>query len=83
MDTIKEDPLKTLVRGTIANGTQRKEFKRSVKKHLIKVSTSTREITRLRIKASHSMIDRYWKAIKAEARAAVIAKLRTDAKEPV
>ncbi len=65
---IVEDPLKTLVRGTIANGTQRKEFKRSVKKHLIKVSTSTREITRLRIKASHKMIDKYYRDILAESK---------------
>ncbi len=63
---IKEDPFKTLVREAIASGRARKDFKRDVKRHLIKTSTSTREITRLRIKSSHSMIDRYWKAIKAE-----------------
>ncbi len=65
---IKEDPLKALVREVIASGRARKDFKRDVKRHLIKTSTSTREITRLRIKSSHSMIDKYWKAIRAEIR---------------
>ncbi len=65
---IKEDPLKTLVREVMGSGRQRKDFKRDVKRHLIKTSTSTREITRLRIKSSHSMIDRYWKVVRAEIR---------------
>ncbi len=63
---IHEDPLKTLVREVIASGRARKDFKRDVKRHLIKTSTSTREITRLRIKSSHSMIDKYYRDILAE-----------------
>ncbi len=68
---IHEDPLKTLVREVMGSGRARKDFKRDVKRHLIKTSTSTREITRLRIKSSHRMIDKYWRDIHAELREAV------------
>ena len=63
---ITEDPMKTLIREVIAEGRKRDEFKKSVRKHLIKTSTNTRELTSLRIKESHKRIDRYWKEIKAE-----------------
>jgi len=64
--TITEDPMKTLIREVIADGRERDEFKKSVRKHLIKTSTNTRELTSLRIKESHKRIDRYWKEIKLE-----------------
>ena len=63
---LEEDPMKTLIREVIADGRKRDEFKKSVRKHLIKTSTNTRELTSLRIKESHKRIDRYWKEIKAE-----------------
>jgi len=66
MNKLKEDPMKTLIREVIAEGRKRKEFKQSVRKHLIKTGTGNREAISLRIKEAHKRIDRYWKEIKAE-----------------
>lgn len=63
---LKEDPMKTLVRKVIAEGRKLKEFKQSVRKHLIKTGKNTREATSLRIKEAHKRIDTYWKQIKDE-----------------
>ena len=63
---IKEDPMKGLIREVIAEGRKRKEFKKSVKKHLIKTGTGNRQAISMRIKEAHTRIDTYWKQIKAE-----------------
>ena len=63
---ITEDPMKTLIRKVIAEGRKKKEFKRSVRKHLIKTGKGTREATSVRIKESNTRINKYWKEIKAE-----------------
>ena len=66
-DTIPtEDQMKSLIREVIAEGRKRKEVKKSVKKHLIKSGTGTRETIAMRIKESHKRIDKYWKEILAE-----------------
>lgn len=63
---IKEAPIKTLVREVIAEGRKKEEFKKAVRKHLIKTGKNTREATSMRIKESHKRIDRYWKEILEE-----------------
>ena len=63
---LKEDPMKGLIRQVIAEGRKRKEFKQSVKKHLIKTGTGTKCVISIRIKEAHKRIDGYWKQIKAE-----------------
>lgn len=63
---LKEDPMKTLIREVIAEGTNKLEYKKAVRKHLIKTGKKTRQATSMRIKESHKRIDAYWKQIKAE-----------------
>ena len=63
---LKEDPMKALIREVIAEGRDKKEFKQSVRKHLIKTGKKTRQATSMRIKESHKRIDAYWKQILAE-----------------
>ena len=63
---LKEDPMKTLIREVIAEGRKRLEFKKSVKKHLIKTGTGNRQAISIRIKEAHKRINAYWKQIEAE-----------------
>lgn len=63
---LAEDPMKALVREVIETGRKKREFKKSVRKHLIKTGTGTREIISMRIKESHKRIDIYWKQIQGE-----------------
>lgn len=63
---IIEDPMKTLIREVIAEGREKREFKQSVRKHLIKTGTGNREVISMRIRESHKRIDRYWRQIEAE-----------------
>lgn len=63
---LKEDSMKALIREVIADGRKLREFKQSVKKHLIKTGTGNREVISMRIKESHKRIDRYWKQILTE-----------------
>jgi len=66
MNEITEDPMKTLIREVIAEGRELREFKQSVRKHLIKTGTGSREVISMRIKESHKRINAYWKEIEAE-----------------
>lgn len=63
---LKEDSMKTLIREVIETGRKKREFKQSVKRHLIKTGTGTREIISMRIRESHKRIDKYWKEIVSE-----------------
>jgi hypothetical protein len=62
----EEDPMKALIRETIEKGRKKKEFKKAVRKELIKSSKDSREVTNLRIKEAYKRIDTYWKQITKE-----------------